>query len=137
VATATPAGAAALPASLRERAAVRVELGPWDAHDVAAFLAHALERVGGRSDIFSAEAASTVARFAGGVPRTVSRLAHLALTAAAGDGLEQVDAATVERAWRELAPSACMPGADRETQTDDPDEPAIAPRVRVVRRLWG
>ena len=137
VATATPAGAAALPASLRERAAVRVELGPWDARDVAAFLAHALERVGGRSDIFSAEAASTVARFAGGVPRTVSRLAHLALAAAAGDGLEQVDAATVERAWRELAPSACMPGADRETQTDDPDEPAIAPRVRVVRRLWG
>jgi hypothetical protein len=30
-----------------------------------------------------------------------------------------------------------MTGADRETQTDDPDEPAVAPRVRVVRRLWG
>ena len=51
-----------------------------------------------------ADAAATLARFAGGVPRTVGQLAHLALAAAAGDGLEQVDAATVERAWRELVP---------------------------------
>ncbi|NCA11507.1 hypothetical protein EBR56_06825 [bacterium] len=133
VATATPAGAAAMPASLRERAAVRVELGPWDANDVTMFLSISLERVGGRADIFSAEAAATVARFAGGVPRTVSRLAHLALAAAAGDGLGQVDAATVERAWRELAPSARMPSAGVKAQADDSD----APRVRVVRRLWG
>ena len=133
----TPAGAAALPASLRERAAVRVELGPWDAADVHGFVTGALDRVGGRAGIFSAEAMSTVARFAGGVPRTVSRLAHLALAAAAGDGLEQVDAATVERAWRELSPSAFTTIAGRETQADDSDEPIVAPRVRVVRRLWG
>ncbi|MFM8379687.1 MAG: AAA family ATPase [Planctomycetia bacterium] len=137
VATATPAGAAALPASLRERAAVRVELGSWDARDVAAFLARALERVGGQADVFSPEAAATVARFAGGVPRTVCRLAHLALAAAAGDGLGQVDAATVERAWRELSPVAPATGIDVIREEDEPAEPAVAPRVRVVRRLWG
>lgn len=135
VATATPAGAAALPAGLRERAAVRVELGPWDEADVAGFLARALKRAGGRADIFTPDAAATLARFAAGVPRTVARLAHLALAAAAGDGLEQIDAATVERAWRELEPSAAMPltGPGGE----DPEEPPVNPQVRVVRRLWG
>jgi len=137
VATATPAGAATLSAGLRERAAVRIELGPWDARDVAIFLAQSLVRLGGRDDIFSPEAAATVARFAGGVPRTVCRLAHLALAAAAGDGLEQVDAATVERAWRELSPAARPLGIDADTEAHDPDEPAVQPRVRVVRRLWG
>lgn len=135
VATATPAGAQALPAGLRERAAVRVELGPWDEADVAGFLARALERAGGRADIFTSDAAATLARFTAGVPRTVARLAHLALAAAAGDGLERIDAATVERAWRELEPSAALPAADRDGE--DGEEPPVNPRVRVVRRLWG
>lgn len=133
VATATPAGAAALPAGLRERAAVRVELVPWDESDVAGFLARALARAGGRADAFTPEAAATLARFSGGVPRTVARLAHLALAAAAGDGLEQVDAATVERAWRELEPSA-VPVAP---SAPDHDAPPANPQIRVVRRLWG
>jgi len=135
VATATATGAAALPGGLRDRAAVRVELTPWDARDVTGFLARALGRVGGRSDIFSADAAATLARFAGGVPRTVARLAHLALAAAAGDGLEHIDAATVERAWRELTPAAPVTGI--EAGTDDGADPVVTPRVRVVRRLWG
>ncbi|MEI6239358.1 MAG: AAA family ATPase [Planctomycetia bacterium] len=134
VATATPVGAAALPVGLRDRAAVRVELDPWDARDVEGFLARALARVGGRDDIFTPEATATLARFTGGVPRMVARLAHLALVAAAGDHLERVDAATIERAWRELAPDALMPGPGMAG--DDPDEPAVNPRVRVVRRLW-
>ncbi len=134
VATATPKRAATLPGAVGERAAVRVELDPWDARDVAGFLARALERVGGRGDIFTAEATATLARFTGGVPRMVARLAHLALVAAAGDHLDRVDAATIERAWRELAPDATpRPNAP----ADEADEPAVNPRVRVVRRLFG
>lgn len=135
VATATPQGAAALPAGLAERAAVRVELDPWDARDVAGFLASSLVRVGGRDDIFTPEATATLARFTGGMPRTVARLAHLALAAAAGDHLDRVDAATIERAWRELAPGAAAHWPDMPA--DDLDEPAVNPRVRVVRRLFG
>lgn len=134
VATATPRGAAALPVGLAERAAVRVELDPWDGRDVAGFLASALVRVGGRHDIFTSEATATLARFTGGVPRTVARLAHLALAAAAGDHLDRVDAATIERAWRELAPDAA-PRSD--VPADDLHEPAVNPRVKVVRRLFG
>ena len=148
VATATPEGFATLPGGIRQRAAVRIELNPWDETDVAAYLSRALERVGGSGEIFTAEAAATLARFAGGVPRVVSQLAQLTLVAAAGDGLSQIDAATVERAWRELVPSAAPPAPVPDAansaglaviadDADDGEEPPGEPRVRVVRRLWG
>ena len=141
IATATPEGFARLPGGIRQRAAVRIDLEPWDEQDVAGFLRRSLERVGGDPEIFSADAAATLARFAGGVPRVASQLAQLALVAAAGDGLERVDAATVERAWRELvpasAPASAAGDADRAS-ADAAATPAPAnPHVRVVRRLWG
>jgi type II secretory pathway predicted ATPase ExeA len=138
VATSTPAGFTRLPVAIRQRASVRIELGPWDEDDVAGFLAAAIRRVGGGEDRFSPQAAATIARFAGGVPRTVCQLARLALVAAAGDGLEQIDAATVERVWRELAPTAGVEQPQETlTEVEDDGPPPANPRVRVVRRLWG
>jgi len=138
VATATDGGLARVPAALRQRAAVRIELGPWTEADVVGFLTRSLSRVGGDPGIFPDDAAATLTRFAGGVPRTVCQLAQLSLAAAAGDGLDRVDAATVERTWRELSTAG---SAGRETDAeDDPstaDAAADQPRVRVVRRLWG
>jgi type II secretory pathway predicted ATPase ExeA len=142
VATATPEGLSRVPASIRQRANLRIELAAWNEDDVAGFLSRSLARVGGDPEIFPAEAASTLARFAGGVPRTVSHLAQLSLAAAAGDGLDRVDAATVERAWRELSMAAA--GESREAtvhsehvRASDADPESFQPRVRVVRRLWG
>ena len=142
VATATPAGLARVPASIRQRASLRIELTVWSEDDVAAFLTQAISRVGGDPAIFPADSAATLARFAGGVPRKVSQLAHLALAAAAGDGLDRVDAATVERAWRELSLAAAGEIRDAVVPDDDVtesdgDSAPIQPRVRVVRRLWG
>jgi type II secretory pathway predicted ATPase ExeA len=142
VATATPVGLSRVPAAIRQRAALRIELAPWTEDDVAGFLAQAISRVGGDPDIFPAEAAATLARFAGGVPRTVSQLAQLSLAAAAGDGLDRVDAATVERAWRELSMAAAGETREATGHDDDAAQPGAAsmpsePRVRVVRRLWG
>ena len=139
VATATPQGLDRIPAAIRQRAAVRIELAPWDEADVAAFLAGAIARVGGDPAIFPESAAATLARFSGGVPRTVSQLAQLALAAAAGDGLDKIDSATVERAWRELAAAGAVhkPRLDARSSEADEDPAAPGPRVRVVRRLWG
>jgi type II secretory pathway predicted ATPase ExeA len=143
VATTTPEGFARLPSGIRQRAAVRIELMPWSEDDVTGFLTRSIRRVGGDEEIFSTDAAATLARFAGGVPRVVSQLAQLALVAAAGDGLTKVDAATVERTWRELAPSCGLAAAvvERPVLQVDDDEadavPAVNPHVRVVRRLWG
>ena len=158
VATATPEGLARVPAGIRRRAAVRIELVPWSEADVAGFLARSLRRVGGAEDLFSAEAVATLTRFAGGVPRVVGQLGRLALAAAAGDDAPRIDAATVERAWRELAPAGGQEPAPKkegraagsarsptvampelptpELVEEDDDMPPVKPRVRVVRRLW-
>jgi type II secretory pathway predicted ATPase ExeA len=132
VATATPQGCGRVPEESHDRSAVRIELVPWTGAETAAFLAWELDRVGGPADAFTPEAAATLARFAGGVPRMVGRLARLALAAAAGDGCGRVDAGTVERAWRELAPAAAV---DEQPAAETPG--AGQPRVRAVRRLWG
>jgi len=136
IATATSDTAQRVPAAIRQRAALRIELAAWNEADVAGYLAAAVTRVGGDPAIFPPEAVATLTRFAGGVPRTVGQLAQVSLVAAAGDGLDHVDAATVERAWRDL--SAAAAGEARDPAGDQaPDGMATNPRVRVVRRLWG
>jgi type II secretory pathway predicted ATPase ExeA len=134
IATATPAGLATVPAAVRQRSAVRIELTPWTEADVAAFVGHELRRAGGSEDRFSPEAVATLARFAGGVPRTVVTLARLALVAATGDGCDRVDAATVERVWRELAPMCTDNQTEHQPASESPTP--TASRFQVVRRLW-
>ena len=128
----TAAGLERLPPALRHRAAVRIELAPWDEADVAAFLAGALERVGGDPALFSPAAVATLARFTAGVPGTVRRVASLALVAADAEGADRIGAATVERVWRELVPDGAevprAPGA-----ADVGTAPGSG--FRVVRRL--
>jgi len=133
IATTTPAGIASIPDAIRHRSAVRIDLPPWTIDDVAAHMISALNRVGADHDCFSRAAVETLARFASGVPRMVSHLARLAAVAAAGEGQERVEAATVERAWRELVPGDDSPHAavGREAA------PAAPSAVRAVRQLWG
>lgn len=140
VATASPAGLSRVPDAIRQRAAVRIDLTPWTEADVAIFLMATLARAGHDSDAFSDAAVATIARFSGGVPRLVARLARLAALGAAGEGLDRVDAATVERAWRELVPEELA--AEGPPAADRPAEEAVGsqaprPAVRAVRRLWG
>lgn len=133
VATTTPVGLAAIPDAIRQRSAVRIDLPPWTADDVAAFVSFALERAGADADCFSQPAIETLSRFAAGIPRVATRLARLAAVAAAGEGLDQVDAGTVERAWRELVP-------DHESTrpvTAAVSAPSSAAPIRPVRKLFG
>jgi len=109
VVTTRPAGIDRVPEALRQRAAVRIELPAWTEEETAGFLAWELARHGRRDDLFTPEAAATLARFAAGVPRDVCRLARLAVAAATGDAAERIDAATVERVWRDLAPQTAEP----------------------------
>jgi type II secretory pathway predicted ATPase ExeA len=134
VATTTPAGLAAVPEAIRHRSAVRIDLPPWTAADVATHVAAALDRVGADADCFSPAAVETLARFAAGVPRTACHLARLAALAAAGEGLDRVEAGTIERAWREL-----VPGDEPHAAAGHAMAPATttASPIRVVRQLWG
>ena len=134
VATTTPAGLAAVPEAIRHRSAVRIDLPPWTTAEVAAHMAAALDRVGADADCFSPAAVETLARFAAGVPRTACHLARLAALAAAGEGLDRVEAGTIERAWREL-----VPGDEPHAAAGHAMAPATttASPIRVVRQLWG
>jgi type II secretory pathway predicted ATPase ExeA len=135
VALASSAGVSRIPDAIRGRAAVRVELTPWEEADVAGFLARSLERVSGPTDLFTPEAIGTISRFAMGVPRVVCQLAHLATVVAAGERRHQIDSAVIEGVWRELTPAA---GTGVPGDRDDSDVVVPAnPRVRVVRKLWG
>lgn len=135
VATTDPEGCARLPEHLRRRAVVRIELVRWTADLTAAYIAGELARHGLAPDLFTPEAAGTITRCAGGVPRDIVALARLALAAAAGDGSRAVDAGTVERAWRELSTSwdEAPPAVAAPAHADG----TAPPQVRVVRRLWG
>ncbi len=135
IATATPGGLARVPDAVRHRAAVRIDLPSWSESDVADYLAFALRQADAITDAFSEAAIGTIARFSAGVPRLTCRLARLATVAAAGEGLDQVDAATVERAWRELVPAGVADAGDRTPQWHA--EAAPHPTVKAVRRLWG
>jgi type II secretory pathway predicted ATPase ExeA len=133
VATVRPAGVNRLPGDLVGRAAVRVELTPWEEPDVAGFLTAALRRAGVDRALFQETAVGTLTRLAGGVPRLVVQLAGLALVATAGEGLDTVDSATIEKAWRELAAET---GGDAGLLRPAGRQRATA-GVRPVRRLWG
>jgi len=137
VGTATASSVENIPHSLRNQAAMRVHLDPWDKDDVYAFLSTAITRVGGDPAIIPSATADTVARFAGGLPRLVSRLIHLSLAAAAGEGIPHVDSSTVERVWRELDPVNAS--HDSITRTDSGHSGRLEPsggRVRAVRKLF-
>jgi type II secretory pathway predicted ATPase ExeA len=137
VGTATASSVENIPHALRNHAAMRVHLDPWDTDDVYTFLSTAITRVGGDPTIIPSATADTIARFAGGLPRLVSRLTHLSLAAAAGDGLSHVDSSTVERVWRELYP--VNPPHDSIVRTDsahDVGSGRPGGRVRAVRKLF-
>jgi type II secretory pathway predicted ATPase ExeA len=136
VATATLEGMLRVPEAIRQRATVRIELDAWGEAEVAGFLTQAAARAGLDAGLFSPAAVETLARFAGGVPRIVCRLASLAVVAASGDGVTTIDAATIERAWRELAPDTAA-WTRPDMAVTDAAAPPHAPQVRVVRRLWG
>ncbi len=143
VATVRPEGLDRLPDDLVRRSVVRVELEPWSSADLADFLDRSVRR-DGITATFSADATEAIARLSGGVPRVVCQLAGLAVVAAAGDGVRQIDAATVERSWRELS-SAAGPRPQAAAEFAEPQRgegPKRAttdrpPKVRAVRRLWG
>jgi len=87
---------------LLEVADLRIDLNPWNHADTQRYLETALARSGRPAPTFSADAIALLAEISQGVPRNVVQLADLALIAAAGRELMEVDAATVDSVYAEL-----------------------------------
>lgn len=102
-------GAARLPRRLLERAALRVDVEPWEREDTLEFLTQAVEQLRALDsagdaprEAFTDEAIDKLHELSGGLPRRVSQLAQWSLLAGAGLGLEQVDDETVASAAEQL-----------------------------------
>jgi general secretion pathway protein A len=112
--------------ALRQRLAVRVELGPLSLEESADFLLHHLRSAGARpEEVFADEAVELLARGALGVPRLLNQAAHRALTlaVAAEVGTVDVEAALEALAALGLEAEASVAEAG-ETQHDE-----VFPRI--------
>ena len=114
VVAAQPGALGQLPHRLLERAALRVDVEPWEQSDTLEFLIHAVEQLRALdgdelatdellpAEVFTDTAVARLHELSGGLPRRVSQLANWALLAGAGMGLAQVDEETVASAAEEL-----------------------------------
>jgi type II secretory pathway predicted ATPase ExeA len=88
---------------LLEAVDLRVDVEPWSESETIGYVQHALIEFGCDRPAFDDEALRVMYLLTDGVPRLVNRLADHALLAAAAEGRESVDAATIEAAHDALA----------------------------------
>lgn len=89
--------------SLLELAELRIDLDPWEQSDTEAFLSSSLAQAGRESSVFADPAVARLHELSRGIPRRITRLADLALVAAAGEQLQQIDAEVVDSVFHELS----------------------------------
>jgi type II secretory pathway predicted ATPase ExeA len=97
-------------AAFAQRVAVRCRLEPLSAEESARYLAHHVERAGGRAEaLFPDDAVGLLAARCKGLPRVLNQAAGLALGLAAAAGAEAADAEAVVEALAQLGLSADEP----------------------------
>jgi general secretion pathway protein A len=102
VLTARPQRLELLGTRLLELAELRVDLESWDSDEVAAFIKKSLSMAGRSTPIFTEGAARRVCTLTGGVPRRIKQVADLALLAAAGANMAQIEGELVDGVFHEL-----------------------------------
>jgi type II secretory pathway predicted ATPase ExeA len=105
-------------ASLRQRAAVRVELEPMEVQEAADYLLHHLRVAGGKPEaIITDEAVELLANATRGVPRLLNQAANQALRLTEEGEAEQVDVESVLEALEMLGlPVNVAASADTEPE---------------------
>ena len=88
---------------LVELADLRIEVFPWEAEEVSAFLSQAIAEAGRSEPIFDESATETLFQLTDGNPRLVRQLAELALIAAAGQELNEIDSSFILAVQEELS----------------------------------
>jgi general secretion pathway protein A len=90
---------------LRQRIAVRFELGPLSGEDTQSYI-HSRLRIAGARDLgtFSGQAIDRIMRHAGGIPRVINLLCDHCLIIGYADQKRRIDPEIVAEAWRQLNP---------------------------------
>lgn len=87
--------------ALRQRIGLRYSLGPLGDEETAAYVAHRIERAGGRANPFTPQAVEALRAVSGGIPRLINTVANTALLDAFGDETTEVDESRIMEAARE------------------------------------
>jgi general secretion pathway protein A len=83
-------------------AELRIDIQGWEHEDTASYIGQALRAAGRHEPAFDEMALLRLHELSLGIPRRVNQLADLSLLAAAGQGLQTIDEATVEAVCSEL-----------------------------------
>jgi general secretion pathway protein A len=87
---------------LLELADLRIDLVPWDISDTQRYVQESVTRAGADPAIFTGSAILRIHQRAGGLPRRIGQLAHSALLAGAGRGVDRIEPDLVDSACEEL-----------------------------------
>ena len=90
---------------LLELCDLRIELEPWSADEVIAFVQGTLEAAACGSGLFTAAAMRQLTELSGGIPRRVQHLAQMALIASSAKDLEEIDEDILHAVHEELTSS--------------------------------
>lgn len=119
---------------LKQRVALRCELGTLDLAETASYIAARVKVAGGRAEqIFSRDAVATVHQYSGGIPRTISVICDNALVNGFAANARPVGPDLVLEVCRDFqielpgAAATAAPAADSPTDTDPPVGPGTNP----------
>jgi len=87
---------------LKQRVAIRCDLGPLQLQETASYISARLERAGGRPEIFTREAVEAIHVHSRGIPRTISVVADNALINGFAMNRRPVDRSVVLEVCRDL-----------------------------------
>ena len=73
-----------------QRISVSYHLSAMTLEETAAYIAHRLEKVGGRADLFPMEVIEMIFKASGGIPRTINLLCDAALVYGYADDTEKI-----------------------------------------------
>jgi general secretion pathway protein A len=127
---------------LKQRVALRCEIGPFDLSETATYIASRITEAGGNaSGMFSREAVAVIHEYSGGIPRTISVLCDNALVSGMALGRKPVDRSIIVEVGRDFcvappdADVAPVPAAT-EKAAAPPSPEAVEALPKRQRSLW-
>jgi len=112
-------------AQLTQRIAVNYHLMPLNREETGIYIASRLEKVGGRADLFTAEAVDEIYRASNGTPRSINLLCDSALVYGFADELPAIDQNIVLQVLADKG-DLTGPGESRTTATESAAPAGIA-----------
>jgi general secretion pathway protein A len=133
---------------LKQRIALRCEIGSFEVSETAAYIASRIQKAGGSLRLFTREAIVAIHEHSRGIPRTINVICDNALLGAFARGRRQVDRDTVLEVVRDfdlrrheeavepqiVRPELPLPAAEHaEPLAENADAHPVEPVKRVVR----